>query len=55
MNKTVLNIIEHDKIKYVSVSDLIQYLDNTAMEFEVAKDTCGVDVLNKLADVLSKI
>jgi hypothetical protein len=55
MNKTILNVVEYDKAKYVSVSDLIQYLDNTAMDFEKTKDTCGVDVLNKLADVLSKV
>ena len=47
------NTIIHNKVKYISIPDLINYLDNTAMEFETAKDTRGVEVLNKLADILN--
>ena len=50
-----LNVIEYDKVKFISVPDLIQYLDDIAMDFEQAKDAAGVEILNKLADILSKV
>lgn len=48
-----LDVIIYKKIKYISIPDLIFYLDNTALEFEKAKDDHGVKLLNKLADILS--
>ena len=47
--------IVHNNIVYISIPDLINYLDNTALSLESVKDKHGVELLNKLADVLSKL
>ncbi|MEI7942930.1 MAG: hypothetical protein WCH76_07200 [Candidatus Riflemargulisbacteria bacterium] len=49
-----LKTLTYDNVKYICISDLINYLDNCALEFEKAKDDQGVKTLNELADVLSK-
>jgi len=49
-----LGVIAYKEVRYISIPDLINYLDNTAIEFEKAKDEHGVKILNELADILSK-
>lgn len=54
-SKIKINTISHENIRYISVQGLISYLDENAMMFEKNKDTRAVEVLNNLADLLSKI
>ena len=49
-----LGVVVYKDIRYISIPDLISYLDSTAMSFEKVKDEHGVKILNELADILSK-
>ena len=49
------NTVIVDGVRYISINDLIYYLDSNALECENKKDVRAVEVLNQLADILGKV